>query len=394
MKLPILNQHGSRSLTEAITGTARVDPLTKSLVRRLRRGEIAIIAHEDIDELSARALVKCRPAAVLNALDSTTGQYKNLGPHVLLDADIPLIDCLGRQIMEIANDGCQVTVKGADVLLDGASVAGRIVSRPTLEAKQHLAQQNLHERLTDFVENTLHYIRNEEHLLYDSPELPPLETRIEGRHCVVAVRGRQYEADLRTSATYISEEKPALIAVDGAADTMLANGLRPDIIFGDMDSISDEALRCGAEIVVHAYSDGRALGLKRIASLGLESKLFRCPGTSEDAALLLAFHSGADLIVAIGTHSSMDDFLDKGRNGMASSFLTRLRTSSHLVDARGVNMLYRSQPKVRHLIWLALAGLFVVSAIAGSSEFVRQFLELISIKLQLTFRALLRALPF
>jgi uncharacterized membrane-anchored protein len=160
--------------------------------------------------------------------------------------------------------------------------------------------------------------------------------------------------------------------VDGGADALLENGFRPDLILGDMDSVSDEALLCGAELVVHAYPDGRAPGLARVEKLGMTATTMPVPGTSEDAAMLLAHGQGAELIVAVGTHSNMIDFLEKGRAGMASTFLVRLKVGSILVDAKGVNKLYRGRVRARYLVQIAVAALIPVAIVIGLSEPIRQ----------------------
>ncbi len=157
------------------------------------------------------------------------------------------------------------------------------------------------------------------------------------------MRGYHYKEDLQTLRHYIREYRPVLIGVDGGADALIEAGHQPDLIVGDMDSVSDDALRCGAEIVVHAYRDGRAPGLERVRALGVEPVVFPATGTSEDVAMLLADDKGASLIVAVGTHVTLVEFLDKGRSGMASTFLTRLRVGGKLVDAKGVSRLYRAR---------------------------------------------------
>ena len=141
----------------------------------------------------------------------------------------------------------------------------------------------------------------------------------------MVVRGLDYKHDLRALRAYIREYRPVLIAVDGGADALIDDGRTPDIIIGDFDSLSPVALHCGAELVHHVHPDGRAPGIERLATAGVSFERFVAEGTSEDAALLLAFEAGAELIVAVGTHATMVEFLDKGRRGMASTFLTRLR---------------------------------------------------------------------
>jgi uncharacterized membrane-anchored protein len=178
--------------------------------------------------------------------------------------------------------------------------------------------------------------------------------------------------------------RPVLIGVDGGADAIADAGFKPDIIVGDMDSVTDAALTSGAELIVHAYADGHAPGLERLEALGVAQRAHVWPltATSEDLALLLAWESGADLIVAVGTHANLVEYLDKGRKGMASTFLVRLKVGPKLVDAKGVNKLYRASVGPRHLVVLTAAALVVMSAIVLISPDVRSILELVLLRLR------------
>ena len=223
-----------------------------------------------------------------------------------------------------------------------------------------LARENLSGQLQAFAQNTMDYLVREKDLLIDGVGVPDIRTRIEGRHALIVVRGYHYKEDLQALHHYIREYKPVLIGVDGGADALLEARHRPDLIVGDMDSVSDRALTCGAEIVVHAYRDGRAPGAERVRGLGVEPVIFPATGTSEDVAMLLADDKDATLIVAVGTHATLVEFLDKGRSGMASTFLTRLRIGSKLVDAKGVSRLYRSRISALSMLAMLLVGLLVL----------------------------------
>lgn len=350
------------------TGPAKLDKRTKNLVKRLKPGDIAIIDHEDIDSTSAEMLVAARPAVVINASPSSTGRYPNLGPSILLDAGVPLVDNAGPAVFDSIKEGSVVTVEDGRILAGGHVVAtGEPLTAERAAQLLEESKSNLGAELEKFAENTLSYVTREKSLLLDPTNLPDVETQIAGRHVLVVVRGESYKQDLATVRTYIRDVKPALIGVDGGADALIEMGFRPDIIVGDMDSVSDEALRCGAELIVHAYSDGKAPGMERVESLGLKAKTCSVPGTSEDLALLLAYEKGAELIVAVGTHSHLVDFLDKGRKGMSSTFLVRLKVGHRLVDAKGVSKLYTAQPRKRLAVVLglsALALLFTVIAVS------------------------------
>lgn len=350
-----------------IAGTARVDTRTKSLTKRLRPGDVAVIDHLDIDRVSAEALVACRPAAVLNAARSTSGRYPNLGPDILVEAGIPLIDDLGPDVLTVA-EGQQVRVLDNQVL-DGDRVVaeGTRQDAETVAAAMAEARTGLAVQLEAFAANTMDYLRRERDLLLDGVGVPDIRTSIDGRHVLIVVRGYHYKEDLVILRSYIKEYRPILIGVDGGADAIIEAGWKPDLIVGDMDSVSDRALQCGAEVVVHAYRDGRAPGVERMEQLGVEHVVFPATGTSEDVAMLLADDKGAELIVAVGTHATLVEFLDKGRSGMASTFLTRLRVGGKLVDAKGVSRLYRQRISSWQLIWLAFAGVAALVAALAST---------------------------
>ncbi len=350
-----------------IVGPVRVDPRTKSLTKRLRPGDVAVIDHLDLDRVSAEALVACRPAAVLNAARSTSGRYPNLGPEILVEAGIPLVDDLGPDVMSLTEGRVLRVVDGA--VLDGDElVAEGVAQTPeTVAAAMEEARAGLSVQLESFAANTMDYLRRERELLLDGVGVPDIDTRIDGRQVLIVVRGYHYKEDLVTLRSYIREYRPVLIGVDGGADAILEAGWRPDLIVGDMDSVSDRALRCGAEIVVHAYRDGRAPGLARVEQLGVPHVVFPATGTSEDVAMLLADDKGAELIVAVGTHATLVEFLDKGRAGMASTFLTRLRVGGKLIDAKGVSRLYQHRISNVQLTLLVLAGLLALGVALAST---------------------------
>jgi uncharacterized membrane-anchored protein len=360
MRLPTLRR---RALTTEIGGVVRLDRRTKNLTKRLQPGEIAVINHSDLDRVSAEALVATQVSAVVNAVPSTSGRYPNLGPGILLDAGIPLIDDVGERIFATLSEGDRVTLDGGR-LLDptGAIVAeGTLITVDLLEAKMEAARAGLSDQIEAFADNTMEYLRQEKELLLEGVGVPDVQTAIDGRHVLIVVRGYDYRSDLDALRSYISEYKPLLMGVDGGADALIEAGYKPDMIIGDMDSVSDATLKSGAELIVHAYRDGRAPGLERVEKLGLTGVVFPALGTSEDAAMLLADSKGARLLVAVGTHASLVEFLDKGREGMASTFLTRLRVGPKLVDAKGVSRIYRSQIKGWHLLLLVLSGLLALS---------------------------------
>lgn len=361
-----------------VSGVARVDSRTKRLTGRLRPGDVAVIDHADIDRVSAETLVACRAAAVVNAAPSTSGRYPNLGPEILLAAGIPLVDDAGPGVLTAVREGDLVRIEGGRVLVGDEVVAeGQEQDAQSISAAMAAAREGMHAQLEAFAANTMDYLRSERDLLLDGVAVPALRTVMQDRHVLIVVRGYDYREDLAVLRPYIREYRPLLVGVDGGADALLEAGYRPDLVVGDMDSVTDEALRCGAEVVVHGYADGHAPGLPRVQQLGIPAVVFPAAGTSEDVAMLLADEKGAALIVAVGTHATLVEFLDKGRQGMSSTFLTRLRVGGKLVDAKGVSRLYRSRISTASLLLLVLATLLTISVALYVSSAGRAYSTLV-----------------
>jgi uncharacterized membrane-anchored protein len=346
---------------------ARVDRRTRQLVKRLRPGDIAIIDHVDIDRLAAESLVECGVAAVVNAATSISGRYPNLGPEILVAHGIPLLDGVGTGILADVRDGDIVRLydgslyAGDRVVATGEQHTVQTVQRAMADAREGLAVQ-----LEAFAANTMEYLRRDRDLLLDGVGVPDIATDLAGKQVLVVVRGYNHREDLVALKRYIRTYRPVLIGVEAGADVLLDNGYRPALVVGDVESLSDDGLRCGAEIVVRTDPDGRAPGLERIQNLGLTAVEFASTGTSEDVALLLADAKGAALIATAGTHATLVEFLDKGRSGMASTFLTRLRIGGKLVDAKSVNRLYRSRFSTSALVWLGFVVALAVAVVAAS----------------------------
>jgi uncharacterized membrane-anchored protein len=361
-----------------VIGVARVDKRTKRLVKRLQPGDIAVINHEDLDRVAAETLVDAAPAAVVNAAASISGRYPNLGPLLLCQAGIPLIDGVGPEVMESVEEGVAVTIEGGRVLVGSEVVAtGVRQTARSVDAAIDGARANMGPELERFAANTAQYIHQEIELLTGTLDVPDVHCDIAGRHVLIVVRGIDYKKDLSLLAQsgYLRGERPVVIGVDGGADALLDRGAVPDLIIGDFDSVSERALRCGAQLIVHGYTDGRAPGAERLDDLGLPYTVFSAPGTSEDVAMLLAYEKGAELMVAVGTHNSMVEFLDKGRAGMASTFLVRMKVGDALVDAKGVSRLYRSSVRTSDLVWMILAAVFTLAVALTLSEPVRLVLR-------------------
>ncbi|EEP74626.1 putative cytokinetic ring protein SteA [Micromonospora harpali] len=378
MRLPTLRRTRNTE-PDTVLGTARLDRRTKRLVGRLRPGDIAVIDHVDLDRVAADSLVAVGVAAVLNAKPSVSGRYPNLGPEVLVTAGIPLLDDLGEGIFERVREGDTVRIEGNTVFVGGEPVAhGALQDAESVAKAMADAREGLSVQLEAFAANTMDYLKQERDLLLDGVGVPEIQTQIQGRHCLIVVRGYDYKADLDVLRPYIREFKPVLIGVDGGADALVEAGYTPDMIIGDMDSVTDDVLRCGAEVIVHAYPDGRAPGLPRVTGLGVEAITFPAAATSEDLAMLLADEKGASLLVAVGTHATLVEFLDKGRGGMASTFLTRLKVGGKLVDAKGVSRLYRQSISGSSLLLLVLSAVAAMASAVAVSTVGKAYLGVVS----------------
>ncbi len=335
----------------------RVDRKTKKLAKRIQPGEIAVINHVDIDEVAANSLVEAKVKLVINAAESISGRYPNKGPGILTENNILIIDRVGEDVFNNVTEGETLVVEDGKIFRGDELIGeGDVLTKEKVAVQIKLAYDNLGEELDRFIDNTIEYAKKEKGFILGEVEIPKVKTKYRGKQVLIVVRGQDYKEDLATMISYIEEVKPILVGVDGGADALMEFGYKPDVVVGDMDSVGDESLKAAGEIVVHAYTDGRAPGLKRVQELGLDAVVFPAPGTSEDIAMLIAYEYNAELIVALGTHSNIIDFLEKGRKGMASTFLVRMKIGAKLIDAKGVNLLYRSKLKIKY-IWALIAFL-------------------------------------
>lgn len=374
MKLATVRRRGDA--LPGVSGVARLDRRTTRLAGRLNPGDIAIIDHVDLDRPSAEALVAAKPAAIINAQPSISGRYPNLGPQLLVSHNILLLDNVGAEVFATVKEGTKIRIDGHSVFFgDTPVVTGTLQDIETVEALMLEAKAGLSSQLEAFAVNTAEFMARERGMLIDGDGIPEIKTRFAGKHAVIVVRGHGHERDLKALRQYVREYKPVLVGVDGGADALLEAGLKPNMIVGDMDAVSDAALATGAEVVVHAYPDGRAPGLARVQDLGIDAVTFPTSGTSEDAAMLLADENGAELVVAVGSHATLTEFLDRGRSGMASSFLTRLRLGSKVMDASGVARLYRNRISGAALLLLVIAALIVIVVALAASDAGHSYLD-------------------
>jgi uncharacterized membrane-anchored protein len=372
-----------RTRDAPVAGPVRLGRKTKDLVKRLRQGEVALIHHTDLDRMAAEDLVACGVAAVVNVAPSSTGRYPNAGPLIVARAGIRLIDAPSESLFDELSDGEIVTLAGGEIKAGERTLAqGTVMGVPELEQRLEQQRERIGEALADFAQNTIQHISEEGQLLAGEIDLPRPRTRFRDRQVLIVVRGTTYRKDLRALRAYIQDVRPVLVGVDGGADAILEEGLKPDLILGDMDSATDEALRCGAEVIVHAYPDGRAPGSERLHEIGVEHLVAPAIGTSQDVAMLLAFENGAELIVSVGAHFNLLEFLDKNRAGMSSTFLTRLRIGETLVDAKGVSRLYNPGISARLMIGFLAAAVVLAVVVVLVSDPLGEFFDLLWLKIK------------
>jgi uncharacterized membrane-anchored protein len=385
LRLPtLLSRRNGASADAAIRGSARLGRRTKELVKRLRPGDVAVIDHVNVDRIAAEELIATGVGAVINASSSSDGRYPNAGPLLLVRAGVALIDVEGADPFELFADGDELTISGGTVSVAGReALRGRLLDVAELERRFGEQRARVDEALGEFAENTVAHVRQETDLLTGSVEFPPTRTSFRDRQVLIVVRGDRHRRDLKALHAYIRDVRPLVVAVDGAADGCLEAGLDPDIILGDMDSAGDAALRCGAELIVHAYPDGRAPGRERLLALGLEHTVVPAAGTSEDVAMLMSYEKGADLIVSVGAHFNLIEFLDRNRGGMSSTFLTRLRIGEKLVDAKGVSRLYKPPSTVVPAALFFVAFAILLTIVVITSPALNDLSQLVWLKIRI-----------
>ncbi len=380
----LLSRRNGASADEAIRGTVRLGRRTKDLVKRLRPGDVAVIDHLNIDRIAAEELIATGVGAVINAAPSSDGRYPNAGPLLLVHSGVVLVDAIDADPFELLDEGAEISIADGVISRGGQeSLRGTVLEVDELEARLVEQRERIDEALAEFAENTVAHVRQETDLLTGAIEYPATKTVFRDRQVLIVVRGDRHRRDLKALNAYIRDVRPLIVAVDGGANGCLEAGLKPDVILGDMDSAGDEALRCGAELIVHAYPDGRAPGRERLLELGLEHTLVPAAGTSEDVAMLMSYEKGADLIVSVGAHFNLVEFLDRKRGGMSSTFLTRLRIGEKLVDAKGVSRLYNPPSTVAPVALFLVAFAILLTIVVISSPALSDLVELLWLKVKI-----------
>jgi uncharacterized membrane-anchored protein len=363
MKMSGLLNRSRRELP-GLSGFARVDRDTESLLHRIGAGEIAVIDHIDLERSVAECLIAAGAAAVVNAAPAISGRFPNLGPEALIAAGIMLIDDVGDETLNRLRDGARIRLHDGAVFL-GEELVGQGVlhTADSVATAMRAAKDGMSHQLEAFSADTIEFIRRDRALLLDGVGVPEVRVPLRGHQVLVVAGGTGHAEDLAALRRYIKEYHPVLVGVGAGADALWEAGHRPDLIVGNPAEISDRALTGGADVVVPAFADGRAPGLHRVQDLGAGAVTFPASANPEDLALLLAHHHGASLIVMVGFQATLAEFLDRGRSSSnASTFLTRLKVGNLLVDGKAVAALYRGSVSAGAILMLVLAVLVAVLA--------------------------------
>lgn len=375
MKMPALLSRNTETLP-GLTGMARIDRDTRRLLKRIGPGDVVILDEMDLDRITADRLVEAGVVAVVNTSPSISGRYPNLGPEVLVANGILLLDTVSSDAFTRIKDGVKVRIhegmiysdktvkKEPEVLVEGIELTEGAIAERMIEARNGLA-----DHLEAFAGNTIEFVRLESALLIDGIGVPELGLNMKQRPVVVVADGPDHADDLKRIKPFIKEFAPIMIGVGRGADTLRKHGYRPDLIVGDPEEISTPTLKCGAEVILPADTEGHAKGLERIQDLGIGATTFPSSGSPADLALMLAHHHGASLIVTAGAAASLDDFFDRGRrDSNPATFLTRLKVGTKLMDAKAVATLYRNRVSGIAIALIVLAALVAVIVVVLASR--------------------------
>jgi uncharacterized membrane-anchored protein len=353
-----------------VHGTARVDRRVAALLPRLRPGDIAVLDVLDLDKRTAQALADARVAAVVDASDLISGRYPNLGPELLAQAGVVLVDRIGSAGLAAVKDGTPVRVhKGSLCLGERVVATGRQLDEAAIEAEMAEARRGMLTQLESFTHNSSEFLRREQDLLLHGAGLPPLGTPITGRPVVVVADPRELGIRRKALKPFLREQDPVLVAVNEGADALVDAGWRPHVVVVSAlaELPSAKALRSAGDVVVVVEPGAATSAVERLERLGVRPVLLETTANAEDAALLLADAGQPQVIVTVGSRATLEEFLDRGRSGLSSTYLTRLKVGSRLVDASAVPMLYSGKVRPRHVLLALLVCMTVVAAAIAST---------------------------
>lgn len=364
-----------------VHGPARIHRRTASLLGRLHVGDVAVLDHLDMDRDTAQALIDAGVVAVVNSGPMVSGRFPNLGPERLVEAGVLVVDNAGPEVFDRLRDGTDVRID-AGVLHAGDTLVatGREVSADLVRSEMGRARSGLSAQLESFTHNSTEFLRREQDLLLHGRGVPRTATDMAGRPVVVTVRSHGWQDELRGIKPFVREQRPVLVGVDHGADALVEAGHRPDVVVvsGADDLPSAAVLRKARDVVVLVERGAPRSATEQLERLGIRPLRFETTATAEDAALLLASAREASLIVGVGMHATLDEFLDRRRAGLASTFLTRLKVGPDLVDASAVPQLYDGAVRPRHLVGALVAGVLAVAAAVSVTPVGQQWVDELS----------------
>lgn len=314
-------------------------------MKRLMYNHIAIISHNQLDGIAAAELIRRRPLAVVNFSQSMTSKTPAKGANLLISAGILLLDVVSNtNVFALLKDGMQSVISVRNNAIYFSDISQSVYVKPVtsvdIRERAERALQKYNDLYTKFVDNTLRFAQEEKKMFSLPFPKIDLATSLHNKNIVIVTRGIDTYDDFKLLIPYVVRKQPVLVGVDGGADVIRENGFNPNIVIGDMDSVSDECLACTQDRIVHAYPNGKTPGLQRIKRLGLDYKILPFIGTSEDIALLLSYEHNVARIILVGSHTHMLDFLERERYGMASTLLTRMKVGHLITDVKGIHSIF------------------------------------------------------
>ncbi len=321
---------------------------TKKLLHFLPKKSIVYLWHEDLDGVAVDGLIDAQVKAVINAKPSMTGRYRQDHVRTLLQAGIPVFDVIRSEKQKDQYHGEEAIIFEDQLYVSQESDPIFIASlfsytEEVIEKKERQAHSNYSNQFDEFVQNTISYAEKECQWFTKFPKVPNSFSNVASEKDVfIVARNTKYELDIKVVRRAMLKKESVIVAVDGAADGLLKQKITPDFIIGDMDSISEKAIACGAQLICHEHPNGTSPGKERLNHMGLFVETIRFVGTSEDVAITASFWSGANRLYLIGCRIGMTEFLEKGRAGMGSTWLCRLQAGDKITDLKGIHTLEHS----------------------------------------------------
>ncbi|HET8603696.1 MAG TPA: putative cytokinetic ring protein SteA [Marmoricola sp.] len=373
MRLP---RQTGQAPPDPAAATVRSNRRTSVVLSRLEPGDIAVIHQIDLDAATARELLRRRPSAVVNTAPFISGRVANLGPGLLLERGVQLVEAPDLDPASLT-DGAQLRLDDG-TLYDGEQpvARGSVLTAEDVARRLEDARSGLSAHLDSFASNVAEHLRRDQDVFLHGRGLPEVGSRLRGRPTVV-VGADATAAELKRLRPYLREERPALVAVDGGVDEVVRRRLRPDVVVVAEESlvglregravVRPKGLKRAREVVVHTRRAGESPAAKRLASLGVEPARFTGSVNTFDVGMLLAHHAGATLVVPVGSRAGLDDLVEGSAADQASTFLTRMRVGPRVVDGSAVAQLYSGRMRWWYVLLVLLAGLVAVAVAIGAT---------------------------